>query len=559
MSSHVKPLSSKASLPAESSVFPIGKVQSGNVREASGMPLISHGDVSFKGSLKAAKKAEAKRRKIKKSSHRGPAIDTGGHFQAMLVPNGKAVKHLHKNPGIDDGGKVKDRRNVAGIGKVTGKRERVLQQIQRGKPLPKRVPSGAVKEVKGGAPEKGAKALLKDDFIGRIPLHTTAKVKGGSNVAGKEKAVVKQKRILTEVLRGNSIPGKPPSVAVKEVMEKALKKGAKVMVKDDFVRQMPHGKEISHSGRTHSKSGGDAAKRGLPKIPAGAIRESILTPLKAAALKGASKKGRRAVEERRAGKKGARGTSASKHRALTGAALSEGRAAKENLPFPETLKSANGEGDVKFLNGFRLISSVTAERANGGAPAGPLSGQGRKAVFSDSAALLNMSASAVAPQSRSRTFPANLKGAMEGRGEQMIKQAADGLVMSLRKGDREIVLNLEPAELGHLEIKVTLHHGLVDASIVVENADVMAMLNANTASLKEQLAGQGFMLGGLEVALKGSDTPARQKGGQFGGHGGHYGRGESGLMRAAPAGEEMPLAVKALNGPMPAGALDLFI
>jgi len=560
MSSHVNPLSPKVPLSMEkSSVLPTGTVRGGNAREALETPLLSKGDGSFKGSLKAAKKAEAGRRKKKKSSQRRPAIDTAGHVQAILVPNEKAPGHLHKKPGIDGEVKVKGRRNVAANEKATGKGERGLPQILRGNPLPKRAPSVAVKEVKGEVPEKGVKAGLKGDFAGQMPLHARAKVKGNSNVAGNAKAGVKQKRNLTEVLRWNPIPGKAPSVAVKEVTEKALKKGAKVMLKGDFVRQMALGEEISHSGGIHSKSKGASTKRGLPKIPGDAIRASILTPLKTAALKGAAKKGRRAIKERRTGKKRVRGTSASKRRAITGAALSEGRAAKDVLPFLESMKSGSGEGDVKFLNGLHLISSAVVESVPVGGHTAPLSGQGHKAVFNDAPALLNMSAPVLSPQSRGRIFPANSKGAMQGGGEQMIKQATDGLVMSLRKGDREIVLNLEPAELGHLEIKVTLHHGLVDASILVENADVMAMLNANTASLKEQLAGQGFMLGGLEVALKGSDTSARQKGEQFGGHGGHYGRGGRGLMGAAPAGEEMPPAVKTLNGPMTAGALDLFI
>jgi len=558
MSGQVIPLSSKVPLPKESSVLPAGKVQGGNAHEALGMPLLSKEDGSFKGSLKAAKKAEAKRRKLKKSSQGGPAIDTGGHVQAILVPNGKAPGYLHKKPGIDGEVKLKGHQDMGGNEKAPKKSERVLSQIKRGNPILKRTSSGAVNEAKGGSPEKGAKAGLKEDSAGQIPLHARGWVKGGSNVAGNEKAWVKQKRILTKVLRGNPIPGKAPSVAVKEVPEKALKKGAEVMVKDDFAGQMPPGKEMTHSGIIHAKSGGASPKVGLLKIPGGAIRAGILSPLKAAALKGAAKKGEKAVKERRAGKKGARGASASKRRALRGATISKGTTAKDVLPFPESLKAGKGEGSVKLFNGRGLISSVTAESASGGASVGPLSGQGHKAVFSDSAALLNMSAP-VLPQSRGRTFSANLKGVMQGRGEQMLKQATDGLVMSLRKGEREIVLNLEPAELGHLEIKVTMHHGLVDASILVENADVMAMLNANTASLKEHLAGQGFMLGGLEVALKGSDTPARQKGRQFGGHGGHYGRGGRGLIGAAPTGEELPLAVNAFNGGMPGGALDLFI
>jgi len=559
MSGQVISFSSKVPLPKESSVLPAGKVQGGNAHEALGTPLLSKEDGSFKGSLKAAKKAEAKRRKLKKSSQRGPVIDTGGRAQAILVPNEKAPGHLHKKPGIDGEVKVKGHQDMGGNEKSPKKSERVLSQIKRGNPILKRTSFGAVNEAKGGAPEKGAKAGLKEDSARQIPLHARGRVKGGSNVAGKVKAVVKQKGILTEVLRGNPIPGKAHSVAVKKVREKALKKGAEVMVKDDFAGQMPSGKEIFHSGRIHSKSGGTFTKRGLPKIPTGVIRTGILSPLKAAALKGAAKKGEKAVKERRAGKKVARGTSASKRRALRGAAISKGTTAKDVLPFLESFKAGKGEGSVKLFNGRGLISSVTAESASGGAPVGPLSGRGHKAVFSDSAALLNMSAPVLPSQSRGRTFSANLKGVMQGRGEQMLKQATDGLVMSLRKGEREIVLNLEPAELGHLEIKVTMHHGLVDASILVENADVMAMLNANTASLKEHLAGQGFMLGGLEVALKGSDTPARQRGGQFGGHGGHYGRGGRGIIGAAPTGEELPLAVNAFNGGMPRGALDLFI
>ncbi len=98
--------------------------------------------------------------------------------------------------------------------------------------------------------------------------------------------------------------------------------------------------------------------------------------------------------------------------------------------------------------------------------------------------------------------------ALSGRGDlagsagmKVIKRAADGIVMSLRESRREVVITLEPEELGKMEIKVRLSDGLVETSILVDNPRVMAMINADEQALKEQLARHGIMAGGLEVAL----------------------------------------------------------
>ncbi len=468
----------------ESSVFTAGKVRGGNAHKTSNTSRLSRGDSGFKGKLKAAEKAEAGRRKIKKTSQKGPAMTTGDYVQTILVPLVSASGHRHKKSLIDSGGKVKGLKNSVAHKKTAGKRKKVLEKIHKGNFPLKKVSFGAVKKIKGAAADKGARSMVKDDFDG----------------------------------------------------------------------QMVMGKKISLRGISRLKTAGTSTIKGIPKISAGVTPNNILSPLKTANIKGALKKGQKAAKERKRVKKGLRAASASKPRSLMGANISEGSGAKEGRTFQDKMKSGSGDGAVKVVSGLRIVSSVSAGR-----PHGQRSGQGRKAVFSDSVALLNVSAPAEPTQSRSRVSPANLKGAAEVSGGEIIKQAGDGLVMSLRKGEREIVLNLEPAELGHLEIKVMLHHGLVDASILVENADVMTMLKANTVVLEEQLAGQGFMLGGLDVALKGSDTPPRQKGEQFGDNGSRYGRGGRGLTKAAHAVEEMPLAVKTLKRPMPRGVLDLFI
>jgi len=87
----------------------------------------------------------------------------------------------------------------------------------------------------------------------------------------------------------------------------------------------------------------------------------------------------------------------------------------------------------------------------------------------------------------------------------------------------------------------------------------MNMLNANNASLKEQLARQGLMLGGLEVALKHGGGSTQNRRDLRGGNGGRYGRGTGAVRGAATEDEVIPMAAKAHHETKAQGALDLFI
>ncbi|MFQ5427400.1 MAG: flagellar hook-length control protein FliK [Thermodesulfobacteriota bacterium] len=183
-----------------------------------------------------------------------------------------------------------------------------------------------------------------------------------------------------------------------------------------------------------------------------------------------------------------------------------------------------GEGVTK-INGSKDTGTLSFEGAAGQGLSTPGLAAAAAGPLQDSSAetLLNsaMGGAGLTEARGKSAAAANLRQAvMAGkRGSELIKTAAKGVVMSLNNRDKEIVIALKPEELGQMEIKVRIEDGLVETSILVDNPHVMAMINADTVSLKELLARQGIMAGGLDVALNnGSDTFFGQDE-EFHGHG----------------------------------------
>ena len=77
--------------------------------------------------------------------------------------------------------------------------------------------------------------------------------------------------------------------------------------------------------------------------------------------------------------------------------------------------------------------------------------------------------------------------------------------MAVREGGRELVLNLRPADLGHLTIRVTMHDGIMQAQIIADRPEAARMLQQSMQHLGSALGDLGYSLDNLDVAYQGQD------------------------------------------------------
>ena len=87
-----------------------------------------------------------------------------------------------------------------------------------------------------------------------------------------------------------------------------------------------------------------------------------------------------------------------------------------------------------------------------------------------------------------------------GRSETLTRQIAQKIVFSRRRGLHRLKMNLEPAELGRLDIELSVKDGVLTASIRAENRAAYEALGDRVAELKKALAEGGVELAGLTLA-----------------------------------------------------------
>ena len=87
-----------------------------------------------------------------------------------------------------------------------------------------------------------------------------------------------------------------------------------------------------------------------------------------------------------------------------------------------------------------------------------------------------------------------------GRSETLSRQIAQKIVFSRRRGLNRLKMNLNPAELGRLDIELSVKDGVLTASIRAENRAAYEALGDRVAELKKALAEGGVELAGLTLA-----------------------------------------------------------
>ena len=93
---------------------------------------------------------------------------------------------------------------------------------------------------------------------------------------------------------------------------------------------------------------------------------------------------------------------------------------------------------------------------------------------------------------------------------ELARELGERVHMAVREGGRELVVNLRPAELGHLTIRVTMHDGVMQASIVADRPEAARMLQQSIGHLDTALGDLGYSLGNLDVAYNGQDAQDAQ-------------------------------------------------
>jgi flagellar hook-length control protein FliK len=85
----------------------------------------------------------------------------------------------------------------------------------------------------------------------------------------------------------------------------------------------------------------------------------------------------------------------------------------------------------------------------------------------------------------------------------ILSQVKDGAVTHDSKGNGQMNIKLNPAELGELNIQVRMEDGRVRVDVQAENRMVKDLLMSNLDTLKEALAGRNFTMEGFEVSTGG--------------------------------------------------------
>ncbi len=119
------------------------------------------------------------------------------------------------------------------------------------------------------------------------------------------------------------------------------------------------------------------------------------------------------------------------------------------------------------------------------------------AIFGAAPASLQIDASArAAPQPNGGAVPNTA---------QVLEQVAYAIQFAHRGGD-EMRLHLSPADLGSLQVNVSVHDGVLSARLEAQNPATQQLLSDNLSQLKDALTQQGVVFDRIDVHLAGSHT-----------------------------------------------------
>ena len=100
---------------------------------------------------------------------------------------------------------------------------------------------------------------------------------------------------------------------------------------------------------------------------------------------------------------------------------------------------------------------------------------------------------------------------MEEMAETVLPQVIRSVASLVRAGGAEMRLQLQPADLGEIELRVRTAEAAVRGELVVSNPEVKQLLEQNLGRLRDALAQQGLDLEGFSVDVGGQSTFAESR------------------------------------------------
>ncbi|MFC4161694.1 flagellar hook-length control protein FliK [Chitinimonas lacunae] len=125
------------------------------------------------------------------------------------------------------------------------------------------------------------------------------------------------------------------------------------------------------------------------------------------------------------------------------------------------------------------------------------------------------------------------------------------VVMMVDNNHQEVDMQLNPPNLGPLEVKLSLDRNEATLTFVAAHQPVREALQASLPRLNEMLAESGIQLGNVNIELGGRQTEQEREGGQRQGGRGNNGREDESLSTAPPVSRRL-----AMVGP---GNVNLFV
>ena len=108
------------------------------------------------------------------------------------------------------------------------------------------------------------------------------------------------------------------------------------------------------------------------------------------------------------------------------------------------------------------------------------------------------------PVSFSRVAPeSQVDPPQSGRAGEILRQVAEHLKPAVQSGQGEVRIQLHPAELGRVDLRLTVENGSLSARFLVQNGEVRQVLESSLPQLRQSLADQGVRVDLLNVSVAG--------------------------------------------------------
>ena len=130
---------------------------------------------------------------------------------------------------------------------------------------------------------------------------------------------------------------------------------------------------------------------------------------------------------------------------------------------------------------------------------------------------------------------------LEEMAETVLPQVVRGLATLVRNGAAEMRLQLQPADLGEIELRVRTAEGVVRGEMMVQHPEIKQLLESELTRLRNALAEQGLELDGFDVNVK--------RDAQFAGMGASQSRSGQGQSRGGDGSTTEPTQTEVPSAP----------